>query len=628
MIEEQHSRRLPIGAECVGERGVDFRVWAPKRSRVDVVLESGPGAGTTHLCSPERDGYFRQRVREARAGTHYRFRLDEGRELYSDPASRFQPSGPHGPSEVVDPSTFAWSDGAWPGVGATGDVVYEMHMGTFTREGTWAAAMAELPELAKLGVTILEVMPVADFPGRFGWGYDGVNLFAPTRLYGTPDDLRRFVARAHELRVGVILDVVYNHFGPNGNYLPQFSDHYFDERRRTDWGPAINYDGEGSAAVREFVVANARYWIEEFHLDGLRLDATQDICDASADHVIAAIARSARIAAGGRRIFLVAENEPQSAKLARPAECGGYGLDALWNDDLHHAAHVALTGRSEAYYSDYGGTPQEFISAMKYGFLYQGQHYAWQQGRRGSPALDLSSRRFVSYLENHDQVANSSKGERFHEKTHPGRHRALATLFMLGPSIPMLFQGEEFAASSPFLYFADHEPGLATKVRQGRREFLGQFPSLACPDVAALIPAPEEDATFQQCKLDFSERVTHAGAYAFYRDLIAIRRRDGVFGQAEKVDGAVLAPAAFALRFLGRQGDDRLLLVNLGPDARQARMPEPLLAPPEAARWKLLFSSEDPRYGGSGTPALEREGAWHLLGEAAVVLRAEAQEAP
>ncbi|HEX3343428.1 MAG TPA: malto-oligosyltrehalose trehalohydrolase, partial [Polyangiaceae bacterium] len=461
MRDDVRPRRLPVGAECRGDAGVDFRVWAPKRARVEVVLEGGAGAGTTHPCVQQPDGYFRQLVSSARAGTLYRFRLDGGRDLYPDPASRSQPSGPDGPSAVVDPGSFAWSDAGWEGVAPPGRVIYEMHVGTFTPQGTWAAAAEELPELAKLGVTLVEMMPVADFPGRFGWGYDGVNLFAPTRLYGAPDDLRRFVDRAHALGVGVILDVVYNHFGPHGNHLAQFSEHYFSDTHRTDWGPAINYDGEGSSGVRELVIGNARYWIDEYHFDGLRLDATQDIHDASAEHVVAALVRAARDAAPGRRTFFVGENEPQSARLARPTAEGGYGLDALWNDDLHHSAHVALTGHNEAYYSDYAGAPQELVSAIKRGFLYQGQRSSWQKKGRGSPSLDLAPHRFVAYLENHDQIANSAAGRRLHRRTSRARHRALATLVLLAPSPPMLFQGDEFAASTPFLFFADHDPELA-----------------------------------------------------------------------------------------------------------------------------------------------------------------------
>src|SRR5262249_47564714 len=292
-------------------------------------------------------------------------RLDGGNRL-PDPASRYQPEGPHGPSQIVDPTAFRWTDKAWPGVELAGQVIYEMHIGTFTREGTWRAAQAEFPELKAAGITVIEVMPVAEFAGTFGWGYDGVDLFAPTRLYGEPDDFRRFVDAAHSVGLAVILDVVYNHIGPDGNYLKQFSPAYFTDRYKNEWGEALNFDGDDAGPVREFFVANAGYWIEEFHLDGLRLDATQQIFDRSPDHILAAIGRRVRAAAGGRTTLVVAENEAQHVKLARPAEQGGYGLDMLWNDDYHHSALAALTGHNEAYYGDFQGTSQELLSAAKW----------------------------------------------------------------------------------------------------------------------------------------------------------------------------------------------------------------------------------------------------------------------
>ena len=302
----------------------------------------------------------------------YRFRLD-GENSYPDPASRFQPEGPHGPSQIVDPAAFGWTDRDWCGIHIEGQVIYEMHVGTFTRQGTWEAAARELETLSASGVTVLEIMPVADFTGSFGWGYDGVNLYAPTRLYGIPDDFRRFVDRAHSTGLAVILDVVYNHFGSDGAYFTEFSDDYFTDRYENEWGRPINFDGKNSAPVREFIIANAGYWIDEFHIDGLRLDATQQIFDATSPHVLAEITRRAREAAHERSIIIVAENEPQHVKLIRPVEQGGYGMDALWNDDFHHTAVVAMTGRNEAYYTDYRGTPQEFVSAVKWGYLYQGQ---------------------------------------------------------------------------------------------------------------------------------------------------------------------------------------------------------------------------------------------------------------
>jgi maltooligosyltrehalose trehalohydrolase len=614
-------RRLPAGAEVLPGGGVHFRVWASRRKRVEVVVESGGGRSLTEL-EAEDGGYFSGVVDEARDGTLYRFRLDGDDYLYPDPASRFQPEGPHGPSRVVDPSKFRWTDGAWKGAALKGQIIYELHVGTFTRRGTWEAAARELKELAGVGVTCIELMPVAEFPGRFGWGYDGVGLFAPTRLYGEPDDLRRFVDEAHAAGIAVILDVVYNHLGPDGNYLPQFSADYFTDRFETDWGDPINFDGPGSGPVREFILANARYWVEEFHMDGLRLDATQNIYDDSEDHIIAAVVREVRAAARGRETIIVGENEPQHTNLVRPPEQGGYGLDALWNDDFHHSAMVALDGHNEAYYTDYLGKPQEFISAVKYGYLYQGQHYKWQKKRRGSPGLDLKPEHFINFIQNHDQLANSGQGERAHRLTGPGRFRAMTALVLLAPGTPMLFQGQEFAASAPFFYFADHEGALAEQVRGGREKFLRQFPSIATAESQACIPVPHDPATFERCKLDFEERERHAGVYALHRDLLKLRREDPVFKLQRKggVDGAVLGPEAFVLRFFADDGQDRLLVVNFGTDIHLDPAPEPLLAPPRRMRWGVLWSSESVAYGGCGTPPPDTDENWRITGHAAVAL--------
>jgi len=610
-------RRLPIGAELQPDGGVDFRLWAPRCRAVVVEIE---GLGPETLQA-EAGGYFSLWSRLARAGMRYRFRLDRHEAALPDPASRFQPEGPHGPSEIVDPGAFAWTDDAWRGRVREQLVIYEMHVGTFTPEGNWEAASRELPALAELGITCLEIMPVAEFPGRFGWGYDGVNLFAPTRLYGLPADFRRFVDRAHTLGIAVILDVVYNHLGPDGNYLKLFSPAYFTDRHDNDWGEAINFDGPGSDPVREFFMANARYWIDEYHLDGLRLDATQAIFDRSEDHIIAAVVRQVRSAGRGRVTFVVAENEPQHAKLARSAERGGYGLDALWNDDFHHSAMVALTGHHEAYYSDYRGRPPEFVAAAKHGFLYQGQRYQWQRKARGTPTLDLPAECFVVFLQNHDQIANSGTGERCHALTSPGRLRAMTAYFLLMPGIPMLFQGQEFGASSPFFYFADHEIELSRDVREGRHRDLAQFPSLATSEMRAEFADPGDIDTFRRSVLDLGERQRHASIYALHRDLLELRRTDAVLGQRPcRVDGAALTDEAWMLRFFSESGADRLLIVNLGRDLLLGPAPEPLLAPVEGQAWRLLWSSEAPAYGGSGGPARDGAGDWLISGQSATIL--------
>ncbi|HSK38662.1 MAG TPA: malto-oligosyltrehalose trehalohydrolase, partial [Arenibaculum sp.] len=572
------------------------------------------------------DGYWSGTLPGAGIGHRYGFLLDDDPKPYPDPASRFQPDGPHGLSALVDPSTFQWDDEAWHGVPEDGRVVYEMHIGTFTPEGTWAAAAARLPALAELGVSVLEVMPVSEFSGAFGWGYDGVDLYAPTRLYGTPDDMRHFVRRAHALGLGVILDVVYNHFGPDGNYHEQYAKAYFTDRYENEWGKPLNFDGPDSGPVREFFITNARYWIEEFRLDGLRLDATQQIFDASPRHILAEITQAVRRAGKGRRTYVVGENEPQDTTLVRPPAEGGFGLDALWNDDFHHSAMVALTGRSEAYYSDYGGTAQEFVSAAKYGFLYQGQFYGWQKQGRGSATFDLPPRCFVTFFQNHDQVANSATGQRIHQLASPGDFRAMTAFWLLAPGTPMLFQGQEWGASSPFHYFADHEPGLAEAVAHGRKEFLEQFNSIATPEMRERLPHPAARETFEACKLDHGERERdeHARILALHRDLLKLRRDDPALchqGKDRRMDGAVLSGEAFGLRFFGpRPRQDRLLLVNLDRDLRLEPMPEPLLAPPAGCAWEMLWTSEDPRYGGAGSPPPPPDAPWMLPGRTALLL--------
>ena len=613
-------RRLPVGAEIQPSGGVHFRVWAPRRTRLEIMLEYDARCAAFEL-EAEGAGYFSGVLSDAVRGMWYRYRLD-GKKTYPDPASRFQPDGPHGPSEIIDPTAFAWTDDSWRGIPLAGQIIYEMHVGTFTQEGSWSAAARELEALADCGVTVVEIMPVADFTGSCGWGYDGVALYAPTRRYGTPDDFRRFVDCAHRTGLAVILDVVYNHFGPDGAYFKEFSEDYFTDRYENEWGRAINFDDNNSAPVREFITANAGYWIDEFHIDGLRLDATQQIFDSSFTHILADITCSAREAAAGRTIIVVAENEPQDVKLVRPLHHGGYGIDALWNDDFHHTAVVALTGRNEAYYSDYRGTPQELLSAVKWGFLYQGQRYSWQKQRRGSPAMGISPAGFITYIQNHDQIANSGRGLRLHRLTSPGRYRAMTALMLLTPETPMLFQGQEFASSSPFLYFADHPSELAAKVRKGRAEFLTQFRSMATAEMQQLLPHPDDRETFERCKLDLSERERHAETYALHCDLLHLRKEDGAFSsqRAGAFDGAILGPEGFLIRFFNEKSGDRLLLVNLGPDLYLSAAPEPLLAPPEKRRWEILWSSENPRYGGSGTPALETDEGWRIPGHAAVVL--------
>lgn len=613
----ESKRRLSIGAEVVASHGVHFRVWAPKQSAVDVVI--GARGEKKFPLQSEKNGYFSGLVAEARAGDLYRFRLNGGD--FPDPASRFQPEGPFGPSQVIDNNHFKWKNNDWRGVKLRGQVIYELHVGTFTREGNWAAAIEKLPQLAEVGITVIEVMPVADFPGKFGWGYDGVNMFAPTRLYGSPDDFRQFIDTAHGLKMGVILDVVYNHIGPDGNFLKEFSDSYFSKKHITEWGEAINFDGEDAGPVREFFSQNARYWMDEYRLDGLRLDATQQIFDSSPRHILAEVNEQARLGAGDRDIFIVAENERQEARLARSVEKNGYGLDGIWNDDFHHSARVALTARREAYYTDYNGTAQELLSAIKWGFIYQGQRYKWQKARRGHAALDLLPEQFITFLENHDQVSNSAFGLRPGRISSAARLRALTGLWLLSPGTPMFFQGQEFASTTPFHYFADHNPELAILVRNGRAEFMKQFPSTALADVQAQLSDPALQKTFEECKLDWEERERHRKVLQMHSDLLKLRRTDPAFSaqSRQSFDGAILSTNALLLRFF-QPGADRLLIVNLGGPLHFDPAPEPLLAPLEGTNWGILWSSESLGYGGAGMPEPDTEENWRIPGEAAVLL--------
>jgi maltooligosyltrehalose trehalohydrolase len=615
----QVQRRYPIGAELVGPNQIHFRVWAPKARNVEVALEEGVATDsrrTFHELEAEKGGYFSGSA-NAGAGARYRFRVNNN--FYPDPASRFQPDGPHGASCIVDPTQFRWTDSHSPGITLKGQIIYEMHIGTFTKEGTWHAAAQQLDELARIGITVIEMMPVADFPGKFGWGYDGVNLFAPTHLYGAPDDLRSFIDRAHSLGLAVILDVVYNHFGPDGNYLGIFSDDYLVRDKGHDWGDAINFDRPNSGPVREFFITNARYWI-----DGFRFDALHAIRDRTNEYIIGAVGRAARQAAGARSIILIAENDQQEAKMVRPRSDGGDDLDGMWNDDFHHSAVVALTGRKEAYFGDYQGAPQEFISAAKYGFLYQGQALSWRKALRGSPTIGIAPEAFVCFIENHDQIANTGRGERVRFQASPARYRAMTALLLLGPWTPLLFQGEEFGASSPFIFFADiGDASVRDAIRKGRAEWLAPFLSLSEEEARKILRAPDDPQVFARCKLDFSEREKNHEVYDLHIDLLKLRREDSRFRQqlTSGVDGAVLGSASFVLRYFSNERDDRLLLVNFGE--RQVLHPasEPLLAPSSGSRWETLWTSESPRYGGTSSATVITKKEWFLSGEATVVLQ-------
>lgn len=607
------------GAVCT-DGTARFRVWAPEARRVDVVFEGGDCEPLT--LSREAGGYFSGST--ATSARLYQYRVDDN-ELCPDPCSRFQPRGVHGPSLLVDPQAFAWTDANWHGIDIERQVIYELHIGTFTPEGTFDAAAARLEHLRDLGVTVLEIMPVAECPGRWNWGYDGVQLYAPYHVYGDHEALKRFVDRAHALGLAVILDVVYNHVGPDGNYLRCFSPHYFSQRYRTDWGEPFNFDGEHNAGVREFIIGNACYWVREFHLDGFRLDATQSIFDASETHVLAELTQRARAAAQPRRIIFVAENEPQSSEHLLPASAGGFGIDAMWNDDFHHTARVALTGSRDGYFHDYTGRAQEFISCVRRGFLYQGQWYEWQKQSRGSPLTGRGASACIIFLQNHDQVGNTATGVRLQSHCAPARHRALLALTLLAPQTPLLFMGQEFGASTPFTFFADHTEKLACQVHTGRREFLKQFRAYAEATLQALIPDPDAERTFLDSKLDWSECERNGAVLGLHRDLLHLRANDPVISRqaVDAIDGATLSEHSFVLRWFDADHGDRLLIVNLDRELPAGSLAEPLLAPPRGSGWQVLWNSEAPQYGGLGwfEPVSEHgRGAWRIQAECAALL--------
>ena len=604
----------------VGNAGTTFRVWAPAQRRLSLRLDDG----SELPMRKDAEGFFTIEVPDARPGRRYWYQTEQA--LRADPASRFQPEGPLGPSEIVDLHQFPWSDNRWRGVDPSHrQVFYEMHIGTFTQEGTWAAAIERLPQLADLGVTTLEVMPIASFPGRFGWGYDGVHLFAPTQQYGAPHDVQRFVDQAHALGLAVILDVVYNHFGPVGNFFAEFAPSINGEPG--EWGDSINYDGDCSRWVRDFMKENAAYWIREFHFDGLRIDAVHAIRDTSDEHVIAEICRSARDAAPRRNVFIVGECETQDTRLLRHTGKYSDGLDAIWNEDWHHAAFVRLTGRRQAYFTDYRGTAQEFASMARHGFLYQGQWYSWQKHGRGGYALGLPGSRFVSFLENHDQVANTGVGVRLHRLADQSLWRAMTAMLLLGPALPLILQGQEFGSSRPFVYFADHEPELAEAVERGRLEFLAQFPSLATSDMQAAIPQPAAAHSFERCKLLDDERGADNPSVRLYRDLLRLRTTDSVLSQLGADDVAIESSAPcdglVLLRYLGPQ-EHRLLVVNLA-DERVFAMNDPLLAPLPQTTWRHLWSSDQLQYGGNGVIRFADAASWTIPARSATLLGASLQ---
>ncbi len=512
-----------------------FRVWAPNREGVDVVIDPG-GAGERRSLEPEGNGCFAGAFRDVPAGTRYKYVAD-GADEFPDPASRWQPDGVHGVSVVVDPSVYKWSDDEWTGVGLSNLVIYELHVGTFSPSGTFAGVADRLRELHDLGVTAIELMPVADFPGARNWGYDGASLYAPAHVYGSPDDLRRLVDAAHGVGLAVLLDVVYNHFGPDGAYAVAFSPLFLSDHHSSPWGAAVNMDGPGSEFVRAFVADNALHWLHEYHVDGLRLDATHAIVDEGPRHVMAELAGRVRTDGPARHVLLVAEDDRNLPDIVRPEADGGWGFDAVWSDDFHHEARVLLTGQRDGYFADFAGTAADLATTIERGWLYTGQQSAYRDRPRGSDPAGIPRERMITFLQNHDQIGNRAFGERLHHEVDLSAVRAMTALWLLAPETPLLFMGQEWAASTPFLFFTDHQPELGRRVTEGRRREFSRFAAFASEEARARIPDPQASSTFASSRLvwDERERDHHAGVLRLHAVLLALRK--SAIGSSDDSDG-------------------------------------------------------------------------------------------
>lgn len=576
--------------------GVRFRALAPPERCLRLRLLTGAATGTYDLTA-EGDDSQSCFVTGARAGDRYAFSIDNS-DLRPDPASRFQPEGPHRPSEIIDPGVFRWREAAWAGRPARELTIYELHVGTFTPQGTFAAASERLRDLHDLGVTAVELMPVAEFPGSRNWGYDGVHLFAPSHNYGRPDDLRAFVDEAHALNLAVILDVVYNHLGPEGNYIRQFYPDYMTDRHQTPWGDAINLDAPGSRGVRRFIVDNALSWIAEYRLDGLRLDATHALIDNSPTNLVAEIAATARAAASWP-VTIHAEDHRNLSSMIMPSSEEGWDLDGVWADDLHHVVRRRLAGDHRGYYQDYSGSIEELVKTLRQGWLFSGQYSSHLKKTRGTDPSRVPMHRFVVCLQNHDQVGNRATGDRLHHRIDGGAWRAASTLLLTSPMTPLLFMGQEWCASTPFQFFTDLEPGLGVLVTEGRRREFKDFPEFATEDARERIPDPQSPATFERSHLDWTERERpgHAQALALYADLLRLRNTHRALAGSEATSMEVnaLDDATVVMR-REEDGETFLVVVRL-EGAGAVRVPLD-----EAAMPVAVLTTEDSRYAPDPAP--------------------------
>jgi len=607
-----------------------FRLWAPEAKSMDLILESTKVPSPSLPLKSTGDGYFTGAFPGIPAGSRYRFRIDGDRSL-PDPASRFQPEGVHGPSEVVDPSQFAWTDDNWTGLEMESLVLYEIHAGTFSLEGTFDGIREKLMHLRDLGVTAIELMPVADFPGNRGWGYDGVDLFAPARCYGTPDALRRLVNAAHALELGVFLDVVYNHLGPEGAYLGAFSSYYFSSRHQSPWGDAVNLDDKHCRHVRNFFIENALHWIHEYHIDGLRLDATHAMVDDSSTHFLKELTQQVRASLPKeRKVLLIAEDDRNQAKLIQPAGRGGYGLDGVWADDFHHQVRRMLAGDDDGYFQDFSGNAQDLAKTIRQGWFYTGQKSAFRKGPRGTSTEGIPLQKFVHCIQNHDQVGNRAMGDRLHFKTDLAAFRAVSALLLLSPATPLIFMGQEWGAGTPFYYFTDHPEALGKAVTEGRRNEFRHFKAFSNPESRKSIPDPQALATFLASKLNWDERnrQPHAGILRLYRTLFklrktepALKRNEQSFFEVEALDKNILA----CKRETAKQAS--LLVVACLRGSGQADLKTlPVTRPPEETEWRLLITTEDASFAASSCAPQVTDGIENVVldfqGPCAAVFRA------
>jgi maltooligosyltrehalose trehalohydrolase len=623
-VEQQQQRilmqwKLPFGSSVESD-GIRFRIWAPDARQVSVVIEGD--APTCSLMQRGTGGFHHAFVAGVGAGTRYRFSLDG--ELVPDPASRSQPDGVCGASEAIAVDAFAWSDDAWPGVRADDLVIYELHIGTFTLPGTFDAAIQRLDDLAKLGVTAIELMPVAGVAGTRNWGYDGVALFAPSVTYGGPHGLKRFVDAAHRRGLGVILDVVYNHFGPEGNYLPSVTGgRIFNPRHQTPWGSAVNFDGPWSAPVRDFVLQNALYWAHEYHVDGLRLDAAHAMVDESPVHIVREIAGALH---GLERPRLVmAEDDRNERRLVLPASESGFGLDAVWADDLHHQLRRFVAGDRDAYFRSFGGTMSDVVETLRRGWFFEGQWSDHHSAPRGTPAADLSPRAFVHCIQNHDQIGNRALGDRLHESITLAEYRVLSALLLTSPYTPLLFMGQEWAASSPFQFFTDFPGELGALVTAGRQQEFAEFSAFRASEERSEVPDPQAEETFLRSRLRWSERAAspHAQILALYEALLELRRSSPALRRRERGTFAVeaLSDDTMALRREAADGRPVVFLAQFGNGTHWLGADHPLLALPAGEQWSVVLDTEDARFGGDGgVSTISETGAVLLRGVGGVIL--------